>query len=178
MTADLVFFILLAVVSIASAIGMLLSRSPIYSALYLVANFLTIAVLYILLHAPFLAMSQITIYAGAIMVLFLFVIMLLGDEPLKGNDTLKWQQPFAVVLGVLLLGIFVYLFSMDGAGIKELFQVTEGYGSPREIGLVLFNQYLLPFEITSVLLLVGIIGAVVLTKGINGENEAAGEESS
>ena len=78
-------FILLAVVAVAAALGMLLSRNAIHSALYLVLNFMTVAVFYLVLNAPFIAMVQITVYAGAIVVLFLFVIMLLGAERLRGS---------------------------------------------------------------------------------------------
>ena len=83
MIPDMILFILLAIVAVASALGMLLSRSAVYSALNLILNFCTVAVLYLLLGAPFIALAQITVYAGAIMVLFLFVIMLLGVEQLR-----------------------------------------------------------------------------------------------
>ncbi|HEY3475650.1 MAG TPA: NADH-quinone oxidoreductase subunit J, partial [Anaerolineales bacterium] len=82
MTLDLIFFLILALIAITTAMGMLLSRNAVYSALFLVLNLMTVAVFYLLLGAPFIAMAQITIYAGAIMVLFLFVIMLLGAESL------------------------------------------------------------------------------------------------
>ncbi|HQV95062.1 MAG TPA: NADH-quinone oxidoreductase subunit J, partial [Anaerolineales bacterium] len=86
MTLDLALFLLLALIAIASALGMLISRNTVYSALYLVLNFVTVAVFYLLLSAPFIAMVQITVYAGAIMVLFLFVIMLLGAEGLPKSE--------------------------------------------------------------------------------------------
>ena len=82
MSLDLIFFLLLSLISISTALGMLLSRNAVYSALFLVLNFITVAVFYLLLGAPFIAMAQVTVYAGAIMVLFLFVIMLLGAESL------------------------------------------------------------------------------------------------
>jgi NADH:ubiquinone oxidoreductase subunit 6 (subunit J) len=83
MNSDLIVFLVLSLVAISSALGMLLSHNAVYSALFLVLNFITVAVFYLLLGAPFIAMSQITVYAGAIMVLFLFVIMLLGAETLR-----------------------------------------------------------------------------------------------
>ena len=83
MNSDLIVFIVLAIVSIATALGMVFSRNAVYSALFLVLNFVTVAVFYLLLGAPFIAMSQVTVYAGAIMVLFLFVIMLLGAESIS-----------------------------------------------------------------------------------------------
>src|ERR671932_1300280 len=98
-------FAITALVSIACAIAMLTSTNAVHSALFLVLNFSAVAVLYLLLQAPFLAMIQITVYAGAIMVLFLFVIMLLGSERgAEERDALTWQRPLALVLGMLLLG--------------------------------------------------------------------------
>ena len=88
MNSELVVFLVLSLVAIATALGMLFSKNAVYSALFLVLNFVTVAVFYLLLGAPFLAMSQITVYAGAIMVLFLFVIMLLGAENLKPSNAL------------------------------------------------------------------------------------------
>src|SRR6185503_11979677 len=98
MTLDLALFLFLALTAIAAALGMLLSRNAVYSALYLVLNFVTVAVFYLLLGAPFIAMVQITVYAGAIMVLFLFVIMLLGTESLPKLEVLPWQKPLAIGL--------------------------------------------------------------------------------
>ena len=86
MTLELILFIILALVAIAAALGMILSRNTVYSALFFILNFVTVAVFYLMLNAAFLAMAQITVYAGAIMVLFLFVIMLLGAESLPGKE--------------------------------------------------------------------------------------------
>lgn len=167
MIPDIILFAVLAVIAVASALGMLTSRNAIYSALFLIVNFGTIAVFYLLLGAPFLAMAQVTVYAGAIMVLFLFVIMLLGAEKLRQRQTLGWQQPLAIGLGtVLLLEAAYIVFYRSGqiALLPSIQSMAPGHGSPSEIGLLLFNQYLLPFEVTSVLLLVAMIGAIVLTK--------------
>src|SRR3970040_1410555 len=103
MSADLIVFLVLALVATASALGMVFSRNAVYSALFLVLNLVTVAVFYLLLGAPFIAMSQITVYAGAIMVLFLFVIMLLGGEQLAPSRALPWQKPVAVLLTIVLL---------------------------------------------------------------------------
>ncbi|MBT3712349.1 MAG: NADH-quinone oxidoreductase subunit J, partial [Anaerolineae bacterium] len=105
-------FIILALVAIATALGMLLSRNAVYSALFLVLNFATVAVFYLLLGAPFIAITQVTVYAGAIMVLFLFVIMLLGTEELPESDKLPWQRPVAIGLAVVLMveGIYLMVF--------------------------------------------------------------------
>ena len=97
MTPDLILFLILAVVAIGAALGMLISRNAVYSALFLILNFATVAVFYLLLGAPFIAMAQVTVYAGAIMVLFLFVIMLLGAEELRRVHRLDWQQPVALL---------------------------------------------------------------------------------
>src|SRR5574339_810602 len=102
MTPELISFLVLAFIAIATAVGMLVSRNAIYSALFLVLNFITVAVFYLLLGAPFIAMAQVTVYAGAIMVLFLFVIMLLGAESLPAAEVLPWQKPLAALLAVAL----------------------------------------------------------------------------
>ncbi|UCF26749.1 MAG: NADH-quinone oxidoreductase subunit J, partial [Chloroflexota bacterium] len=103
MTSDFILFLVLAVVAVASALSMLLSKNAVYSALFLVINFATIAVFFLILGSPFLAMAQVTVYAGAIMVLFLFVIMLLGAEQLRQDESLPWQRPVAIFLGAVLL---------------------------------------------------------------------------
>src|SRR6266498_4591977 len=104
MTLNLVLFLILSLIAIVTALGMLFSRNAIYSALFLVLNFGTVAVFYLLLGAPFIAMAQVTVYAGAIMVLFLFVIMLLGADALPKAEVLPWQKPLAITLAVLLAG--------------------------------------------------------------------------
>src|SRR5210317_475915 len=109
MSLDLILFLMLALVAIATAMGMLMSKNAVYSALFLVLNFVTVAVFYLLLGAPFIAMAQITVYAGAIMVLFLFVIMLLGAEQLVGSETLPWQKPLAGTLAFILVAEATYL---------------------------------------------------------------------
>lgn len=166
MDGNLITFYLLALVAIGAALGMLFSKNSVYSALFLILNFATVAVFYLMLGAPFIAMSQVTVYAGAIMVLFLFVIMLLGAERLAGEDTLVWQKPFAWLLVVLLAFVGFYQFGV--AGLSQAVVATfpgNDFGSPEAVGLELFNRYLLPFEVTSVLLLVAMVGAIVLTKG-------------
>ncbi len=167
MTIDLILFLVLALVAIATAIGMLMSRNAIYSAFFLVLNFVTVAVFYLLLGAPFIAMSQVTVYAGAIMVLFLFVIMLLGAESLPQAEVLPWQRPFAIALAVILVGEAAYLLITRARPAGDVIppgQTANTMDNLRELGMVLFSQYLLPFEITSVLLLVAMVGAIVLIR--------------
>ncbi len=163
MTVDLILFLILATIAVITALGMLLSRNAVYSALFLVLNFATVAVFYLLLGAPFIAITQVTVYAGAIMVLFLFVIMLLGADPLPEGKELPWQKPLAVFLAFVLIVEGIYLISAQkGAGYINNAPI-ESTGSPQAIGELLFDSYLLPFEVTSILLLVAMVGAIVLT---------------
>ena len=164
MTPDLLLFILLALVAVVTALGMLLSKNAVYSALNLILNFCTVAVIYLLLGAPFIALAQITVYAGAIMVLFLFVIMLLGAEKLKTGETLPWQQPLAIITGCILAVLAVYTIFFRPGTFPETDALPTGFGSPESIGAKLFNDYLLPFEAVSILLLVAMVGVIVLTR--------------
>ena len=167
MSVDLILFLVLALVAVAAAIGMLFSQNAVYSALFLVINFATVAVFYLLLGAPFIAMAQITVYAGAIMVLFLFVIMLLGAERLAPGVVLPYQRPMAIGLAAVLVVETVYLLLVKNPLVKDIIPPTEAtntVGELQNLGLTLFNQYLLPFEITSILLLVAMVGAIVMTK--------------
>ena len=161
--ASLITFAVLAAVAVASGLAMMLSQNAVYSALFLVINFTVVAVLFLVLGAPFIAMLQITVYAGAIMVLFIFVIMLLGGERLPApQQRLRWQQPLAVVLVLALLVLAGYVFA-QGAAQAAVLADPQDYGSPAALGMLLFTKYLLPFEFTSLLLLVAMIGVVVLT---------------
>ena len=166
MTLDLIFFLLLSLVAVATALGMLLSRNAVYCALFLVLNFITVAVFYLLLGAPFIAMAQVTVYAGAIMVLFLFVIMLLGADAISAELTgrdLILPGVLAVVLAVEATVIFLTRARPAGDVLppEESANMVE---SLREMGMMLFDQYLLPFEVTSILLLVAMVGAIVLVR--------------
>lgn len=167
MTLDLALFLLLALAAIASALGMLLSRNAVYSALYLVVNFITVALFYLLLGAPFIAMAQVTVYAGAIMVLFLFVIMLLGAEALPKSTVLPWQRPLAIGLSVLLGLEAAYLLLTKARPVGDVLPPDAAANTSdnlQQLGLALFNQHLLPFEVVSILLLVAMVGAIILTK--------------
>jgi NADH-quinone oxidoreductase subunit J len=172
MTLQLLLFLVLALVAIISALGMLISRNAIYSALFLVLNFATVAVFYLVLGAPFVAMAQVTVYAGAIMVLFLFVIMLLGVEKLPRGGVLKWQGPLAIAAAVILLAESVYLL-IERARSTNLISLpgleTNSMENLRSMAMMLFQEYLLPFEVTSILLLVAMVGAIVLTRREKGE---------
>jgi NADH-quinone oxidoreductase subunit J len=152
----------LAIVAILSALGMLLSKNAVHAALFLVLNFITIGVLYIVLNAPFIAMVQITVYAGAIMVLFLFVIMLLGAERLEGTQNQSntaWQKPLAVFLAVVLVLAFGYLIIEEAPAAAATIPALDS--SPQAIGELLFSAYVFPFQVTAILLLVSMISLVV-----------------
>jgi NADH-quinone oxidoreductase subunit J len=172
MSTGNLFFGVVAIIVIATAIGMLISRNAIYSALFLVLNFASVALLYVTLGAPFIAMAQVTVYAGAIMILFLFVIMLLGAERLEGEGALRGERLLAVILAAVFLGEAVWLVIFQ-AGVSPLLlsMPASDFASPAQVGMVLFSNYLLPFEITSVILLVALIGAIVLTKTDKSNNK-------
>ncbi len=170
-----ILFLALAVIAVLAAVGMLTSTNAVHAALFLVINFACIALFYLGLGAPFLAMVQVTVYAGAIMVLFLFVIMLLGAERVSITSRLNWQIPVAAILTVALIGVTAFiLFSPQVGTNLPVINTAEAptsntetgfeYGSPQSVGALLFNLYLLPFELTGVLLLVAMVGAIVLTR--------------
>ena len=164
MTLEIIAFFILALVAVLSALGMLFSKNAIYAAIFLVLNFVTVAAFFLTLGGTFLAVAQIAVYAGAIMVLFIFVIMLLGAEKLGQSQTLAWQKPLAMSLGVVLLIEMVYVLASRAGTASRLSTIPQDFGSPYEIGKLLFTEYLLPFEVTSVLLLVAMIGAILLTR--------------
>lgn len=166
MTTDLILFIILAVIAVVTAVSMLLGKNAVYSALFLVLNFVTVAVLYLLLNAAFIALVQVTVYAGAIMVLFLFVIMLLGAEQGAADArTLPWQLPVALISAAVLIAELGFVLLVKHPDLSNLLgAVSEGFGSPRAVGELLFNRYLIPFEVTSILLLVAMIGAIVIVR--------------
>ena len=174
MTPELITFLILALVAVATAIGMLLHRNSVYSALFLVMNFITVAVFYLLLGAPFIAMAQVTVYAGAIMVLFLFVIMLLGADALPKAQVLPWQRPLAIFLAVILASEATFLLVTKARPTGNILQPEAAVNTMdnlRAMGMVLFNEYLLPFEVTSILLLVAMVGAITLTKKEKGAHK-------
>jgi NADH-quinone oxidoreductase subunit J len=161
---DIFFFVLFALIAVVSAINVVVQRHPIASALSLIGVMASIAVLYLLLGAEFVAMVQIIVYAGAVMVLFIFVIMLLnaGAEERRGRS---WTaQLLGVPVLIAFLGVVCYFVQREfaDAGFVKFGNFTGG--SAQSVGLALFTDYLLPFEITSVLILVAILGAIVLAR--------------
>ena len=155
-------FLLLAVLTVASALVIVIHRNPIYSALGLVSTLFLMALLFVGLEAHMVAVLQIIIYAGAIVVLFLFVIMLLNLQ-VEERETVPRPLIGAAVVGGVALGLLVLL----GIGLTPLAPpapVQPGYGGTQPLAERLFTAYLLPFELTSLLLLVAIVGAVVVGK--------------
>ena len=166
MTGDLILFFLLALVAVVTAVAMLITRNTIYSALFLVTNFGTIALFYLLLTGPFIAMAQITVYAGAIMVLFLFVIMLLGLSRLPKAAHSSWQTPLAVGLAVILAveALYILFFRHTELSDAGTALADPAFGSPQEIARVMFIDYALPVQVVAIILLVAIVGVLVMTR--------------
>jgi NADH-quinone oxidoreductase subunit J len=155
-------FYIFAAVTIIAALGVILQRTPVYSALSLIVVLCSLAVLYLSLGASFLAAIQVIVYAGAIMVLFVLVIMLLNaghEKHTEGSSLARWLgAPLLAAFLVEILMLVWRAFASDNAAPAFL------KAGPAEIGRLLFRNYVLPFEVTSILILVAILGAVVLAK--------------
>ena len=162
---EIILYGLLALLVVVSALGILTAKNAIYSVLFLVLNFATVAVLYLILGAPFIALAQVSVYAGAIMVLFLFVVMLLGAEAIGGGQRRRVHIALALIAAVVFLAeLGLYLFFRPTLLAAEpLPALSPEFASPAAIGSLLFSQYLLPFEITAIILLSAVIGAIYLT---------------
>jgi NADH-quinone oxidoreductase subunit J len=161
---DVILFLIFAIIAIVSAVNVVVQTHPISSAISLIGVMASLAVLYLLLGAEFIAMAQIIVYAGAVMVLFVFVIMLLN----AGAESKRGRSLMAQLLGMPLLIAFLALASyfiqrLYPTGAIVHFGVFQG-GSAQSVGMALFTTYLLPFEVTSVLILIAIVGAVVLAR--------------
>ena len=159
-------FILLAVVAVVAALGMLLSRSPVASALWLVLDLFCIAALYITLSAPFIVIIQVLVYAGAIMVLFLFVIMLLNLGQLPRPTSFDWKKAVAFVVAILVLAqlVFVVASNLEVLPRPVTFEEAAVTGTAKALALELFTRYALPLEVIGLLLLAATIGAVLLAR--------------
>ena len=157
-------FAALAVVALIGAAGVVFSRNAVHSALYLLLNFATFAAMYIMLGAQFLGLVQIVVYAGAIVVLFLFVVMLIGGEI---GDVRSKRRPATRLVASILVAVFLLaLIFVIGQSLpaNALPQGAPDNGSVQAIGNVLYTEYLLPFELASILLLAGMLGGVVLAR--------------
>jgi NADH-quinone oxidoreductase subunit J len=160
-----ILFYILSGVTLCSAFFVILSKNPVYSILSLVVTFCCITAHMLLLSADFLAVVNIIVYAGAIMVLFLFVIMMLNlNESISQASKPFISKLAACISGGLLLIALVYLLKGQEMGGIDIAKLDPNFGSAQELGKILFNQFILPFEITSVLFLSAMIGAVMLGK--------------
>ncbi len=158
---------------LATGVAVVTLHNPFYSALALIGNLASLAVLYLLLAAEFLAAAQVLVYAGAVMVMFLFVIAYLGgraDAPWAGGTPLL-RTAAMIAAAAILVEVVVVLGLAWGDDLSEPAQVSDSFGSPGEIGELFLTDYLLAFEITSIVLLVAAIGGVVL--GTTREKEQA-----
>ena len=172
MSWSLLFFLLVGAVSLAAALGVVTSRQPVHSALFLLTNFATLAVLYITLDAQFLAAAQVIVYAGGIVILILFVIMLIGGDTNDFSAAQRtWSRTVGIALGsILLLTVSYSALSRMTGPTAETAALLQG-GTPEAVGIALFTKYVLPFELIALLLLVALIGALVLGR----QQEGAGE---
>lgn len=161
-------FIVVSLLALGAAVAMVFSRNAVHSALFLVGVLLTLAVLFLLQQAFLVAVLQIIVYAGAIMVLFIFVVMLLGvDKQEALTESLSSQRPLAIGLGVLLAAEAVYLGLSQHIHVHAVGAVTKqlpGQGNVTAVARDLFTNWALPFEATSVLLIVAVVGVMVLAR--------------
>ncbi len=160
--ADLIAFWVIAPISVLSGAAMVLARNAVHAALFLIVNFFTLAVFFLILGSPFLFVVQIIVYAGAIMVLFLFVLMLLGvarQVPL--TEQIKGQRVFALLLGLGLVAEVVLAVRLGVGFSRGQLPDFSRAGTVQGLAEVLFNSYFFPFEVTSILLIVAAIGAML-----------------
>jgi NADH-quinone oxidoreductase subunit J len=164
---------------LASGVAVISFSNPFYSALALIGNLGSLAVLYLLLSAEFVAAAQVLVYAGAVMVMFLFVIAYLGgkaDAPWTGH--LNVQTTAAVVAaGALLAEIVLVIAGQADGHLSKAADITSAFGSPSEIGRLFLTDHLLAFEITSVVLLVAAVGGVVLGSHSPAETSVEGDDA-
>ncbi len=164
MSFSLLFFIVIGAISLAAAYGVVASNLPVHSALFLLTHFATLAVLYITLDAQFLAATQIIVYAGGIVILILFVIMLIGSERIENKGPYRaWTPYVAMGLGLILVVTLAYSV-MTGQQFGAPGTAIPDGGAPPVLGLELFTKYILPFELAAVLLLVALLGALLLAR--------------
>ncbi|QCX52640.1 NADH-quinone oxidoreductase subunit J [Elizabethkingia sp. JS20170427COW] len=158
-----IIFYLIALLALGSAVYMVFARNPLYSILSLIITFFSIAGMYVLLNAQFLGIVQVIVYTGAIMVLFLYILMMLNlnakDEPKKKN-TMKFIG--IISAGVLFIGLLGAYKGIQGTALVA--QSDKGVGLTKNLGKLLFNEYVLPFELASILILASIVGAVLIGK--------------
>lgn len=167
-----IVFIAAALVAIAASVLMVTRKNPVHSALWMIVTFFAMAVIYLLLNAQFIAVAQVMVYAGAIMMLILFVIMLVHMEKGEESDSGKTRRSkktkvvaaliTVILFGEILLGVLFYRMTGQSGDYPAV--LVDAVGNVKTVGVLLYGQYLFPFEIASILLLVGIVGAVVIAK--------------
>ncbi|MCP3679061.1 MAG: NADH-quinone oxidoreductase subunit J [Gammaproteobacteria bacterium] len=165
--ADIIFYAS-AVVALLAATCVVLGRNPVFSVLALVITFVATAVLWVMMRAEFLGLILVVVYVGAVMTLFLFVVMMLNLNQVMKHRSLVRGWPFALVVALLILVALVALLGpwhISPALFPLAKSSSANYSSTQSLGNLLFSQYLLPFELAGVLLLVGMIAAIALTKG-------------
>lgn len=178
---ETIAFLLFAGLAIGCAISVVIQKNPLYSAISLIGVFLALACVYITLASPFIAATQILVYAGAIMVLVIFVIMLLNvEDDLISNKKVSSLAIFGGVLGLAMIGQAFFIFTAVTNGINKngsTATTNPTMGITQNIGEQMFTRYLLPFEVTGLLLLMAIVGAMLLTRRLSPEKTAAIVES-
>ncbi|HLH06784.1 MAG TPA: NADH-quinone oxidoreductase subunit J [Terriglobales bacterium] len=158
------FFYFLSAVALISAILVITRKNPVHSALALIVTLLSLAGLYLMLYAPFVTGVQVIVYAGGIMVLFLFVIMLVNIERAMKEEEFNKQWIAGLIASLLLGGLFLAVYFKGRAIFPSEFTKIPEQMNTQQVGMLIFQNYLLPFEIASLLLLVAIVGAVVMAK--------------
>jgi len=173
--SEVIVFLFAAAIILVGAVGVVASRNPVHSALFLVQTLFGVAIIFLIQDANFLAAVQIMVYAGAIVILFLFVIMLLGVDKAEQLDVdpIAGQRPLAAVLGAALLGVGLTVVLVAANGITGAratagseHALDNGLSDVERIGRVLFTEYVFAFEATAALLTIAVIGAVVLTRRV------------
>jgi NADH-quinone oxidoreductase subunit J len=162
-----ILFYLFALVLVAAAVGVITARNPVHCALFLVLAFFNSAVIWLLMEAEFLAIVLLLVYVGAVMVLFLFVVMMLDINVAKMREGFTRYAPLGILVAALVvveIGSVVWVKSLGGAAPEAAASVAvEGYSNTRALGELLYTKYLYPFELAAVLLLVAIVAAIALT---------------
>jgi NADH-quinone oxidoreductase subunit J len=171
MSVAQISFFVAAAVAVASALGVVIFRNAVYCMLSLILNLLSLAFFFLLLNAMFVATIQVLIYAGAVMILFLFVVTMLSPDTsdTDGRDRLGWQWIAGAGCGIILAGALIIALTSGSlsrdakvAGMNGLAEATARFGNTQVFGLALFHGFSFPFELTSALLVVAALGAVVL----------------
>jgi NADH-quinone oxidoreductase subunit J len=171
-----VVWVVAALALVSSGLAVVLFANPFYSALALIANLASLAVLYLLLNAEFVAAAQVLVYAGAVVVMFLFVIAYLGgraDVPWAGGPTLQ-AAAAVVAAGAIAVEVVVVIALKADDRLSDTAALDESFGSPAEIGRLFLSDHLLAFEVTSIVLLVAAIGGVILGSALPREHRAEG----